>query len=142
MNRERLRRYLLLHGAVILTCGLLSGAPFTLAITGDQGEAVVRPWRLAHSGLTMGGILLVALSGALPRLALGRRALGVLTAAFILSAYGFAVAMPLGAAVGMRGLQFGGPISNQLALAGNLVGVGGSLLGCCLLVIGAWRAGR
>src|SRR5687768_4129037 len=66
-------KQLILHGGVILLLGLLSGVPFGRAIVHVKSEAAVRAWRVAHSGLSMGGVLLLAL--VMPQLQLGAPAL-------------------------------------------------------------------
>lgn len=138
----RLQRQLLLHGSVVLVVGLLSGALFREAITGAQGENAERAWRVAHSGLTMGGALLIAAAAALPILALPRRAAPLLVWSLVASGYGFVIALPCSAAVGMRGLEPMGPASNFVVFIGNTVGALGSLSGALLIVWGAWRAVR
>jgi len=77
---------LILHGGVILLLGLLSGVPFGRAIVHGKYEAAVRAWRVAHSGLSMGGVLLLALARVVPQLQLGASALALLVWAFVASA--------------------------------------------------------
>ncbi len=138
----RLQRHLLLHGSIVLLIGLLSGAGFADAITGPQGEHAERAWRVAHSGLSLGGVLLIAIGAALPALLLSERLASLLIWSLVASAYGFAIALPYGAAVGMRGLEPVGPASNLIVFVGNTVGALGSLVGAALFTWGAWRAVR
>jgi hypothetical protein len=56
-------KQLILHGSIVLLVGLLSGAGFGTAIVRGKSEAAARAWRVAHSGLLMGGVLLLALAG-------------------------------------------------------------------------------
>ena len=51
---------LLFHGAIVMLIGLLSGIPYGLAITKEKDESVIRAWRVAHSGLAMGGTTMIA----------------------------------------------------------------------------------
>jgi hypothetical protein len=133
-------RQLILHGGIVLLVGLLSGAGFGSAVVRGRSEAAVRAWRVAHSGIVMGGVLLLALAPVVPHLRLGAPALALLVWSFVVSAYAFAVVLPLGAHYGQRGLSSGPPILNQLVYAGNIVGAAGSLVGALLLVWGAWAA--
>lgn len=106
---DHLADQLVLHGSVSLLAGFLSGAPMGSAINRGAGEASVRAWRVAHTGLVMGGLLLLAIAAILPRVAgagrLSEAAVWVLVVAFVVSVYGFLVALPLGAYTGNRGLQ-------------------------------------
>ncbi len=138
----RLQRHLLLHGSIVLLVGLLSGAGFSEAITGAQGEHAERAWRVAHSGLSLGGALLIAFGAALPALVLSERAASFLVWSLVASGYGFVIALPYGAVAGMRGLQLVGPASNLIVFVGNAVGALGSLVGALLFTWGAWRAVR
>ena len=136
------QRQLLLHGSIVLIVGLLSGAGFAEAITGAQGEHAERAWRVAHTGLTLGGALFIAVAMALPMLVLSERVVSILTWSLVASGYGFAVALPLGAAIGMRGLEPVGPASNLVVFIGNTIGSLGSLIGILLFAWGALRSLR
>ena len=138
----RLQRQLLLHGSIVLLVGLLSGAGFAEAITGAQGEHAERAWRVAHTGLSLGGALFIAVAMALPTLLLSERVASLLTWSLVASGYGFAVALPFGAAIGMRGLEPVGPASNLVVFIGNTIGSLGSLVGVLLFAWGALRSLR
>ena len=97
-------KQLIFHGGVILLVGLLCGAPLGSAVVRGKPEATIRAWRVAHSSLVMGGILLLALAGILGQLQLSAWALALLVWAFVASSYGFAIVLPLGAHYGHRGL--------------------------------------
>lgn len=133
-------KQLILHGGIILLLGLLSGVPFGRAIFQGKSEAAVRAWRVAHSGLSMGGVLLLALALVVPQLQLGASALALLVWAFVASGYAFAVALPLGAHYGHRGLTMAPPFLNRVVYFGNMIGVAGSLAGTLILVWGAYAA--
>ncbi len=137
-----LQRQLLLHGSIVLFVGLLSGAGFAEAITGAQGEHAERAWRVAHTGLSLGGALFIAIAMALPTLVLSERVVSLLTWSLVASGYGFAVALPFGAAMGMRGLEPVGPTSNLVVFIGNTIGSLGSLVGVLLFIWGALRSLR
>jgi hypothetical protein len=133
-------KQLILHGGIILLVGLLSGIPFGRAVVHGKPEATVRGWRVAHSGITLGGVLLLALSSAVPHLQLSISARALLVWAFIASSYGFAVALPLGAHYGHRGLSYVPPFLNRMVYLGNIIGVAGSLVGAFILLWGAYAA--
>ena len=133
-------KQLIFHGSVILLVGLLCGAPFGRAIVRGMSEATVRAWRVAHVGLAIGGVLLLALAIVVPQLQLGASALAFLVWSFIASGYGFTVALPLGANYGHRGLTAAPPFLNRVVYFGNMVGVVGSLIGTAVLLWGAYAA--
>ena len=133
-------KHLIFHGSVILLVGLLCGAPFGRAIVRGEPEATIRAWRAAHSGVTLGGVLLLALAVVVLHLQLSTTAVLVLVWSFIASSYGFALALPLGAYSGYRGLKSEPPLVNRVVYLGNIVGVVGSLVGVVLLLFGAYAA--
>src|SRR5262249_61838972 len=112
-------KQLILHGGIILLVGLLSGAPFGRAIARGKSEATVSAWRVAHTGNTMGGVLLFSLASIVPQLQLDASTLTLLVWAFVASGYGFAIALPLGALYGHRGLTFVHPFLNQAVVFGS-----------------------
>jgi hypothetical protein len=133
-------KQLILHGGLILLVGLVSGAGFGRAIVRGTSEATVRAWRVAHSGLVMGGVQLLALALVVPQLQLSPSALALLVWAFVASGYAFAVALPLGAHYGHRGLTSASPFVNRVVYCGNMIGVVGALVGTLILVWGAYAA--
>ena len=62
----------------------------------------------------------------------------VLVVSFIVSGYGFALALTIGPLVGSRGLTAKGPFSAKAVYAGNIVGVLGSLVGSFVLLYAAF----
>ena len=129
---------LLFHGAIVLLIGQLSGIPYGSAIAKNKGEDVARAWRVAHSGLSMGGTTMLAIAAAIDRLDVDVVALKILVWSSIISGYGFCVALPYGAWVGHRGLEVGKTLKNRIVYAGNIVGATSSLVStiallfCCL----------
>lgn len=123
----------MLHGGIILLAGLLCGWPMGSAINNDRGDAVVRSWRVAHAGLAMGGILLLALANLLPDLSSAQLAWWC-ASSFIVSGYGFVFALPLGAFAGQRGLTWAGGTVNRLVYFGNVTGAIFSLVGTLVLI--------
>src|SRR5688572_17853042 len=112
--------HLIFHGAVILLVGLVCGAPLGSAVMHGKPEETVRAWRVAHSSLVMGGVLLLALAGIVAKLQLGALPLALLVWAFVGSSYGFALVLPLGAYYGHRGLTPAPPFINRVLYIGNI----------------------
>ena len=133
---SNLPAWLILHGAMMLLMGLACGAPMGSAINNDKGEDVVRAWRVAHSSLSMGGIMLLAIASVLPKVSLGVAFDTAVVGAFVVSPYGFILALPLGARTGQRGLRRGVGIGS-LVYIGNMVGASGAFVGVLLLVLAA-----
>lgn len=133
-------KQLIFHGAVVLLVGLLCGVPMGRSIVRGRAESVVRAWRVAHSSLVLGGVLLLALGGVVTYLSLSPPALAMLVWAFIASSYAFSIVLPLGAHYGYRGLISEPPLFNRVVHFGNLLGVVGFLVGTLLLLWGAYAA--
>ena len=133
-------KQLIFHGSVILLVGLLCGAPLGSAVVREKPEETVRAWRVAHSSLLMGGILLLVVASIIGQLQLSAWALAVMVWAFIAASYGFAVILPLGAHYGHRGLKSEPPFLNHVLYVGNTVGALGLLIGAVLLLWGACAA--
>ena len=133
-------KQLIFHGAVILLAGLLCGAPLGSAVVRRKSEETVRAWRVAHSSLVMGGVLLLALGGVISHLHLNAFALTLLVWAFVASSYVFAVALPTAAYCGHRGLSSTPPLMNRVLYFGNIVGAAGMLLGAIVLLWGSYAA--
>ena len=131
---------LVFHGGVILLAGLLCGAPLGSAVVRRKSEETVRAWRVAHSSLVMGGVLLLALGGVVSHLHLNAFALALLAWAFIASSYVFAIVLPLAAYCGHRGLSSAPPPMNRVLYFGNIVGAAGMLVGTIVLLWGSYAA--
>ena len=127
---------LLFHGAIVLLIGSLSGIPYGSAITQKKDEEVVRAWRVAHSGLSMGGTTMIAFAAAIYQLEMSAIALSILVWSSVISGYGFCIALPYGAWVGHRGLSIGQTIENKIVYLGNMVGATGSLVSTLTVIFG------
>lgn len=136
MNPTKL---LLLTGSIVLLAGLLSGTPMGRAILKKQGDDAVRGWRVAHTGLTMGGVMILTIALALPKLALDTTLTSIATWGFVISSIGFTIGLPLGAWQGHRGLRSNPRGINTIVYLGNVVGAWGSLVGTILMIYGAWN---
>jgi hypothetical protein len=135
------QRRVLFHGAILLLVGMLYGIPFAEVLV-DGGDVAARPWRVAHTGLVAGAVLLIAVSAAMPHVMLGPRGTSWLVGSLVLTAYGAIVGLGLPPLAGVRGLAPEGPPLNLVAFAGNLVVGVGSLVAGVLLVHGAHAALR
>ncbi|WP_019508383.1 hypothetical protein [Pleurocapsa sp. PCC 7319] len=131
---------LLFHGAIVLLIGQLSGIPYGSAITKKKDEEIVRAWKVAHSGLSMGGTTMIAFAAAINQLDMNVLALAILVWSSVISGYGFCIALPYGAWVGHRGLSVGKTIENKIVYAGNIVGATGSLISTLTLIFGCLQS--
>ena len=131
-------RHLLFHAAVILLIGLFAGIPYGKAILGKKPESLVHAWRVAHGALALGAALMVALAAVVSSLQVSLLVKQVLVVSFIVSGYGFALALTIGPLVGSRGLTAKGPYSAKAIYAGNIIGVSGSLVGSFVLLYAAY----
>ena len=126
--------HLIANGAIITFLGYLCGIPFGRAIADRKDEAVIRAWRVAHSGNSMTGVSIIAAGVALPFIGGSPAVVSTLTLAIIVSGYAFTVSLPLGAMVGRRGLAPHAPLSNRLVFAGNSIGSLATFIGWGLFV--------
>ena len=131
---------LFLNGSVVLLAGLLSGVPMGLAIIREKGEQKVRVWRVAHSTLIMDGLMMIIVGLVVPSLPLGELASGVLVWGLVISAYGFVLALTIGAWKGYRGLTPEPYGINTILYGGHIIGALGSLVGVVVLIYGLFRA--
>ena len=125
---------LLFHGAIVLIIGQLSGIPYGSAITQQKGEEAEKAWKVAHSGLSMGGTTMIVIAAAIGQLNVNAIALNILVWSSVLSGYGFCLALPYGAWVGHRGLAVGKTVNSNIVYLGNLVGATCSLISTVALV--------
>ncbi len=130
---------LTLHGAIVLLIGLLTGIPYGHAINAKQDENTVRGWRVAHSGLAMGGTTMIAFASVLSYLKLDPIFNFILVYSLVISGYGFSIALPYGAWVGHRGLSISDSVKNKVVYTGNMVGAIGSLIATLLLIFGCLK---
>ncbi|HET7789341.1 MAG TPA: hypothetical protein VFK78_00935 [Gemmatimonadales bacterium] len=132
---DRLR--LILHGAIVLLAGLLSGFP--TVVEAMQGEAP-RYWHTAHEALIMMGIWMLAASSLLPVLVLAKREARVLLWSLYAMGYGFVVALVLGGAIGVSPFSPGDTPASVVAFAAATLGIGGAVIAAALTLMGAAAA--
>lgn len=129
-------RTLVVHGAIVLLLGIVTGIPFWLAIILHRSEATIRSWRVAHTTLITAGLMLLVVATIVPHMSLGPSLQPWLEWSLIASGYGFAFAFIIGAVVGQRGLNPLPPGVNTVFFVGHLIGATGSLVGIAILVFG------
>jgi hypothetical protein len=127
------------NGLVVLLLGLIAGAPYGAALVGEWGEEAARAWKLAHTEGVLNGIMVLALAGCAPWMALGRAAQRVVGWGAVLAAYGNVVGATLGALTGQRGLAPQGPAANWLVFIAFMFGMWGVLVAVPTAAVGAWR---
>lgn len=124
------------HGALVLLAGLLAGMPTV------NEEEPARLWHVAHEGLIMIGVLMLAVSSVLPALVLAKRESKALVWSLLATGYGFGIGVYLQAIVGQHAF---GPSSNPVlmfAFIANATGILGSILTASLTMMGAHGAKR
>jgi len=132
-------KQLLFHGVIVMLFALGAGFPYAKAIVKKKKEDTVRAWRVAHSALAMGAILMFSLVPILSQLQVSIDIMWTISILFIICGYAFILALILGPLVGYRGLTTKGPLSAKLVYAGNSIGALTSLLGIIVLLYAAWR---
>jgi hypothetical protein len=132
--------HLLCYGSLFVMVGLLAGVPLWLAVIRGKDREVVRAWRVAHTTITMDGILLIALGLLLHSIPIPESASRPAVWALVSSGFGFVWAMVTGAWKGIRGLTPKPYGLNTLLFAGHVVGAAGSLVGMALIIYGFCNA--
>ena len=123
---------------IVLLSGLLAGIPYGIAILKKSNERLINAWRVAHSALPMGAILLLVISVSFSGLNVAINLKWAISILFIISGYGFMVALLLGPVVGHRGLSSRGSLAAKLIYSGNVLGAITSLFGTVVLLYAAW----
>ncbi len=127
-------RYLIFNGVIMLLTGLLAGIPYGMAISKKTNQRLIEAWRVTHLSLPVGATLMLAIAAIFPSLSISVLFKWWITAFYLISAYGFMLAMLLGPNVGHRGLSPKGPILAKLVFVGNVIGSAFSLLGTIALL--------
>ena len=128
---------LLFHGALVLVVGLLAGVPYGLSMRRGRPERIERAWRVAHSGLTMGGVLLISTSAVLALVAAESSVERIVAYALVASGYGFCVSLPYAAWGGHDSVFWPSRTAASWIISiGNIIGAGGSLLAAICLAYG------
>jgi len=135
---EEAARHLVFHAVIVLLVGLLTGIPYGRAILKKEGDRLIEAWRVAHLALPIGAILMFVLAFGLSSLTVSTTLQWAIAILFIVSGYGFALALVLGPIFGYRGLTPKGPFIAKLVYFGNIVGAITSLLGTLVLLYVSW----
>ena len=133
-------RYLTFHGTIILLIGLLCGAPYGRAINKGTAAHIVNSWRVAHLSLPIGAILMFVVATLLASFMVAADIKQLIADLLIISGYSFAVALPLAALVGERGLSHRGSLAGKAVFLGNIVGAATSLLASLALIYAAFKS--
>lgn len=137
--RRRAAAMITLHGLLVLFAGLLAGAPYGAALVDGWGEEAARAWKLAHAEGVLNGLMLLALAGCAPWLALGRVGERLVVWGAVLAAWGNVIGATLGALTGQRGLAPRGPAANWLVFVAFMFGMWGVLVAVPVAAAAAWR---
>lgn len=136
---DKYRLRLVLHGAIVLLVGLLSGLPTVVETFGGETE---RYWHTAHEALIMMGVWMLAMASVLPALVLERRQTAAQFWALLLMGYGFVVALGLGGAIGVSPFAPGHTLGASVAFVFAVIGILGAVTSAALTVMGARAALR
>jgi len=135
---EDAARHLVFHAVIVLLIGLLTGIPYGRAILKRASERSIEAWRVAHLALPIGAILMFVLAFGLSGLTQSTTLQWTIALLFIISGYGFALALVIGPITGFRGLTSKGPFIAKVVYLGNIVGAITSLLGTLVLLYVSW----
>ena len=129
-----------LHGAIVLLLGYLCGVPLEVGMMHNWSNADVHFWRVAHSGLVVGGVWSIATGAVVRHLSLSRRGISILAWSVVVANYGFLLnGFARAAAAGSDGA---GASVDWLDLSTFALASLASLLGACLTLVGAFLALR
>jgi glucan phosphoethanolaminetransferase (alkaline phosphatase superfamily) len=130
---ESAARHLIFHASVVLTLGLIYGAPYAKAIRRGASSQVVHSWRVAHLSIPIGATLMFAVAAILSSLAVPASLKWSICVSLITSAYAFCISTPLAAITQDRGLAPGAKGLAKLVYLGNILGSVTSLVSALLL---------
>lgn len=133
------QRRLVLHGAIILLVGLLSGYAAVFEEVSRSGR---RTWVAAHSAFLLTGVWLIATAAVLPLLELPPRERKALLLAITGGAYSFMTAVLIQAFTGVRAISPDVAGISLVAFAANLLAFLGTVVAASLTILGAWNALR
>lgn len=131
--------WLVFHGALVLLLGMVAGFGFATAV-GEQADP--RAWRMAHLEGVLNGLLLIGAGAAGRLLRLGEGTQRLLVLSLVVTAWANTVASVCAAMAGVRGLQPGGPLANQVVFVLFLIAVITVFVALGLLALGAWNRAR
>lgn len=124
-------------GFLVLLIGFLCGAPLGSAINHHRDEERVRAWRVAHSSLVGGGVMLLAIAPNLSIVALPSSLKALASGMLCVSIWSFTFALTFGAWKGHRGTQRGTGLGAAATYTANMAGVVLSTIAILLLSYGS-----
>jgi hypothetical protein len=127
---------LLFHGWIVMLWGWLNSIPYAIAISRDWDDDVARAWRVAHTGVAAAAVTVLLAGLILPSVVASQRSQRIVSRAMVVSGYGFAIGLTLGAIVGERGVWPAGPAFNVVVLMFNGVGAFAAVIGGTLILLG------
>lgn len=128
------------HGAIILLYGLLTGIPYGRSVVRKATDHIVHAWRLIHSALSIGAVLMFSIAALLPAFNVSDPIKQLIALSLIATAYFLGIAMTLGALTGERGLSSRGSSRGKAVYAFNALGAFASLIGAVALVYATYRS--
>jgi hypothetical protein len=128
------------HGSIILLYGLLTGIPYGRSVVRKAPDHIVHAWRLIHSALSIGAVLMYSVAALLPAFNVSDSIKHVISLSLIATAYSLGIAMTLGALTGERGLAFKGNGSARMVYVFNALGAFASLIGAAVLVYATYQS--
>jgi hypothetical protein len=134
--KNKVRLFLVRHGAIVAFLGSLAGLAYTFVITGEIPGSI-KAWHLAHLQGVMIGIMIIAVSSLVTLVNLDERKLWILAYCFVITGYGYSVGPVFGAVVGVRGIEPALPVGNLLFYASNTIASLSVLVGLALTIYGA-----
>ncbi len=132
-------KYIIFHGLIIFLVGVLAGVPFWLAIIGNKGNKVIRAWRVAHSFLSIFGMLMLIVGLLSVHLIIGAPIASVLLWSFVAAGYSFVIAFIAGAWKGYRALTPWPYGLNTFLFVCHVIGISGSLISIVIIIYGSLK---
>lgn len=133
------RRFMIRHGSIVAFLGAISGLIYTLVISGDIPGSI-RAWHIAHLQGVMTGILIIAVSSAVPYLQLDAKKCRLMAVFFVVTGYCYAIGPVWGAVFGVRGISPAGPVTNVLMFTSNTVASISALIGLGFAIHGSRKS--
>lgn len=126
---------IVVHGTIVLLLGLISGIPYWYVIIKRKADESIRAWRVAHTTLTICGLIMLVI-GLLSALLIDVELIRLVLWSLVVSGYSFAFALIVGAAAKRPALLPGGGVLNLLLFLGHLTGAVGAILGVGIFLYG------
>lgn len=133
-------RNIIFHGAIVLFVGVLAGVPYWFVIIRNKGKEVIGAWRVAHSFLSIYGMLMLIVGILSPQLVISEPVALVFLWSFVTAGYAFVVAFIAGAWKGYRGLTPWPYGLNTVLFVCHVIGISGSLIGIAIIIYGSLNA--